>query len=100
METHLGGEYAHTDNYSRIIILWKSLKCTQKRGKYSLYMSCSRIDLHIMPEIIFMTYPQLLIHILYEQKNFHIVSVYKLFLHTSPLYTRPQPTAAYVFLFS
>jgi len=53
-----------------------------------------------MPEIIFMTYPQLLIHILYEQKNFHIVSVYKLFLHTSPLYTRPQPTAAYVFLFS
>lgn len=30
METHLGGEYAHTDNCSRIIMLWNNLKWTQK----------------------------------------------------------------------
>lgn len=50
-----------------------------------------------MQEIIFMIYPQLLI---YEQNNFRIISIYKLRLHISPLYTRPQPIAAYLLLLS
>lgn len=31
METHLGGEHSHKDNFSRIIILWKHLKCKQNQ---------------------------------------------------------------------